>query len=88
MVKKYIEKPRQVEALQWTGHNIDEALKFCAEQVFDYCENKNYFQLWINTWPYIDTQAEVKIGDYIVKYNKKNCTIWQESDFIERFQEL
>lgn len=59
MVKKYVKKPVEVEAIQWTGMNFKEIKKFGGD----------YVGLFANQ-PIISTlegDMIVSVGDYVIK---------------------
>lgn len=61
MVKKYCKKPVVVEAVQWTGENIDEIVEFCGE----YCNSFDWSDvLYIYT---LGGHRIARVGDYIIK---------------------
>ena len=61
MIKKYIKKPVEVEAVQWTGTNIDEIEKFAREHIY---EHTTIAKIAISTQEGI---MVANIGDYIIK---------------------
>src|SRR5690606_633802 len=58
MVKKYRKKPVVVEAIQWTGDNTSEIMKWIGD--------KAYFRdtLYIKT---LEGDHRASVGDYIIK---------------------
>ena len=54
---KYVKKPIEVEAVQWTGENFVEICNFCKRSYYD-------FELKIQT---LDGTLKPTIGDYIIK---------------------
>jgi hypothetical protein len=61
-VAKYTKKPVTIEALQWTGENIDEVAEFCPVCYFR--ETKGESKLTIST---LEGPMSATIGDYIIK---------------------
>ena len=61
MIKKYVEKPIEVEAIQWTGDNTKEIQMFTKGHLFE-CEHNN--KLLIIT---LEGDIHANIGDYIIK---------------------
>lgn len=61
---KYRKKPVVVEALQWTGHNVDQMMVFCAGKAHDIYENSYGFDLTIHT---LEGDHHASVGDYIIK---------------------
>jgi len=62
MLKKYVKKPVEIEAIQWTGENTKEILAFCHD-CFSYQKN-NVNVLVINT---LEGTMKGSIGDFIIK---------------------
>ena len=58
MIKKYRKKPVVVEALQYTGNNVEEIKQFCPN-----CTNL-FDNLII---PTLEGRMRVSVGDYIIK---------------------
>ena len=66
MIKTYIKKPIPIEAIQWTGDNEAEILKFSRSARFVYhetCED-TVTELYIHT---LEGDMYAKVGDYIIK---------------------
>ena len=67
MIKRYIKKPVQIEAIQWDGTNTAELMRFSRDIRFIYHdegENSISTELYIQT-PEGDLYP--KIGDYLIK---------------------
>lgn len=62
MILKYVKKPVEIEALQWTGNNTKEILAFCDE-CFSYQKN-DVNVLVINT---LEGTMKASINDFIIK---------------------
>lgn len=73
-MNKYIKKPVEIEAIQWTGKNIKEVMKFIGSE-FSYRDNLNYVtkkfsyycttnNLSINT---LEGSMKANVNDYIIK---------------------
>ena len=61
MIRTYVKKPLKIEAIQYTGHNLDDLRKFVPEE----CRNNKIHQpLGIHT---LEGVMEIKEGDYIIK---------------------
>ena len=56
---KYRKKPIVVEAMQYTGDNLLEVMKFCGEG-----KTLFYYYLYIAT---LEGNMRVSIGDYVIK---------------------
>jgi hypothetical protein len=65
MVKQWKKKPLVVEALQWTGKNVDEVLKFCSTAVFNIPTHiSTMYDLEI---PTLEGNHVAAVGDYIIR---------------------
>lgn len=64
MVKKFVKKPIVVEAIQWTGNNEDEVMKFASQHCFVVDTYPNKKALIINT---LEGDLVAFVGDWIVK---------------------
>lgn len=62
MPKKYVKKPIEIEALEWTGENTTEILAFCSD-CYSY-ERSNAPVLVINT---LEGNMTASLGDFIIK---------------------
>ena len=60
MIIKAIKKPVEIEALQWTGYNLDEVLDFTKSK----SNIKMHNQLVIQT---LEGDMVATIGDFIIK---------------------
>ncbi len=63
MIKTYITKPVEKQAIQWDGKNFDEILKFVGESL-DYEYVEAGINLRIKT---LEGNMDVSIGDFIIK---------------------
>lgn len=96
MIKKYIKKPVEVEAIQLTEDNIIEVLKYVGAYKYLYLEKdedivkriieKGYFefQLFDNT----DMYGCVGFGDFIVKDEYSEYRVFDEDEFKELYQSV
>lgn len=69
MVKKYIHKPIEVEAVQWTGDNLDEVKEFVHKK----CDINRYKDPELTPQLIIDMLDDIIIvngGDYIFRTAK------------------
>lgn len=62
MVKRYVKRPVVIEALQWTGDNLNDILQF-SSSCFSYERNKKMI-LAIST---LEGTMTASIGDFIIK---------------------
>lgn len=92
MIKKYSTKPAVIEAVQWTGTNIQEILDFCGkdnalfievetEEPFEY----PLFSLYIIT---LKGMIPAKISDYIIKGVLGEFYPCKEDAFILKYKEI
>lgn len=63
MVMKVRKKPVEVEAVQWTGENLDGIVDFCGERL-SYVELRGHICPYINT---LEGYHRVSLNDYIIK---------------------
>ncbi|RMI79777.1 hypothetical protein ABNB56_07210 [Streptococcus iniae] len=63
-MKKYRKKPIEVDAIQWTGENIDEMCLFLGSNnlTIERSPTKNHLYFWTS-----QGMALAKKGDYIIK---------------------
>lgn len=63
-MKKYRKKPIDVDAIQWTGENIDEMCLFLGSNnlTIERSPTKNHLSFWTS-----QGMALAKKGDYIIK---------------------
>lgn len=92
MTKKYSTKPVVIEAVQWTGTNIQEILDFCGkdnalfieietEEPFEY----PLFSLYIIT---LEGIMPAKVSDYIIKGVLGEFYPCKEDAFILKYEEI
>jgi hypothetical protein len=62
MTRKYVKKPVEIEALQWTGDNVIDVLNF-ASACFSYEKNGSSV-LAVAT---LEGTMTASVGDYIIK---------------------
>lgn len=67
---KYVTKPVEIEAIQWTGYNKEEIRNFCEEVAkfslvkYLHDEKPSYWTLKIET---LEGTMKAETGDYIIK---------------------
>lgn len=81
MIKKYVKKPIPIEAIQYTGDNINE--------LFDFSDNAVYVtdgQVFVQT---LEGNMKMKnsTGDYLIKGIKGEFYFCEKSIFEESYQE-
>ena len=81
MVKKYIKKPMPIEAVQYTGNNIDEVQDFCVNSFIE------DGMLHVNTREGMMV-APHRVGDYVVKDTDKSFFICDKHMFKEMYEEV
>ena len=88
MIKRYIKKPVQIEAIQWDGTNTAELMRFSRDIRFIYHdEGKNS----ISTELYIQTpegDLYPKIGDYLIKGINGKVYPYARKLFEELYEEV
>lgn len=83
IVKNYIKKPQIFQAVKYTGNNIEELMEWCSMLYED-----NGLLILGPTWPFKHAEdPEIKIGDYIVKYEKGFVGVFSEEEFQNIFKE-
>jgi hypothetical protein len=60
---KYVKRPVVIDALQWTGKNKEEILKFCTKGYLTYSNAKLEPELKIQT---LEGLMTATVGDYII----------------------
>ena len=61
---RYVKKPIEVEAVQWTGDNRPEIWDFCSLSYFNMDMESGEFKLILQT---LEGEMEALKGDYIIK---------------------
>ena len=81
MKKKYIKKPIQIEAIQFTGDNFRE--------LYDFAGNDVYYQdglVYVHTLEG-DMKMKNKVGDYLVKGVRGEFYFCEKNIFEETYEE-
>ena len=65
MIKNYIKKPIQIEALQWNGKNFDEIKKFCKDAMIAY--GGELIIPTLEDGKFIKAKHVATEGDYVIK---------------------
>ena len=97
MIKKYIKKPVEVEAMQLTKDNIIEVLKFVGQYIYflhlgkdeDIVKSiieKGYFEFEVynNT----DMYESVGFGDFVVEDEYFEYRVFNEDEFKKLYEEV
>ena len=64
MMRKYRKKPVEIEAVQWTGDNTIEILKFCPQCFTKPIPGTEHSELVIST---LEGPMKASVKDYIIK---------------------
>jgi uncharacterized protein YeeX (DUF496 family) len=64
MMRRYVKKPIEIEAVQWTGDNRREIFDFCTLSYFNTDFETGNLKLNIQT---LEGNMEASVGDYIIK---------------------
>ncbi len=81
---KYVKRPVEIEAIQWTGDNRREIFDFCDQSYFNTKFETGELVLMIQT---LEGTMEASTGDYIIKGIKGEFYIADKKKFIEEYQE-
>ena len=65
MVKSYIKRPIQIEAIQWNGKNFDEIKKFCKDAMIAY--GGELIIPTLEDGKFIKAKHVATEGDYVIK---------------------
>ena len=63
-MRRYVKKPIEIEAVQWTGDNRREIFDFCTLSYFNTDFETGNLKLNIQT---LEGNMEASVGDYIIK---------------------
>lgn len=81
MIKKYMTKPAQVEAVQYDGSNVNEVQDFCRDVIV--VDGVLKVGPRLNVLPY-----DVSIGSYVVKHDDGTFDVIQKHRFEKMYMEL
>ena len=79
---KYVTKPQQVEAIQYTGSNYYELYDLTGGSI-----TKATIMFPTLTFIGDEWNQRVDIGDWIVKYDTLGCVALSDKEFKEKFEE-
>lgn len=85
---KYKAKPVTIEAVQFTGDNLDEIKTFCGEEwgVSVYYDDEGWEPIiYIET---LEGEMIAKVGDYIIKGTKGEFYPCKADIFNEKYEEI
>jgi hypothetical protein len=80
---RFVKKPIEIEAIQWTGENTKEILAFCFE-CFSY-EKDDFAVLVINT---LEGSMQASIGDYVIRGIKGEFYACKPDIFLLTYSEV
>lgn len=78
MIETYIEKPREIKAIQWTGKNKKEVLEFCPVAHVSY---NNVLTMLVSEGP-----SRLLEGDYIIKKESGSYTYSRPNVFNIKYE--
>lgn len=84
-VEKYIKKPIAIEAMQWTGLNRSEILKFCTACHVLITNDTDKPELKIQT---LEGTMSSRIGDYIIKGVEGEFYPCREDIFLKTYKKI
>lgn len=83
MMRRYVKKPVEVDAIVWAGDNTTEIVSFCKD-CFSY-ERNNKRVLVINT---LEGDMVASIGDYIIRGIKGEFYACKPDIFLLSYEEV
>ena len=86
MVKTYMKKPIQIEAIQWNGKNFDEIKKFCKDAMIA-CEGELIIPI-LEDGKFIKTKYVATEGDYVIKGVRGEFYFCKDDIFNETYEEV
>ena len=89
MIKKYVKKPVEVEALQWTGDNIDDMCAFIGIDNVDFpnkTEDDEIGVLFIKS-PFTELSIYVPDNFFVIKDSNGDCYTCSPEKFREEYYE-
>lgn len=81
MIKKYREKPREIEAVQYMGNNVKEIEDFVGEILLKYEDNTLSI-------PTFGNPMKASVGDYIIKGIMGECVPCNPDVFRSTYEEV
>ena len=82
--KKYVKKPIPVEAVQWTGENVDEIKEFCKDAEFGQSPDSFGQVLRIRT---LEGTMTAESGSYIIRGIRGEFYPCERKIFEESYEE-
>ena len=84
MVKKYRTKPCEIEAIQWTGENLDNVMSYVGDNLIIEMYGK-YINLYIHT---LEGIMKADINDYIIKGLRGEFYPCKPDVFEKKYEEM
>ena len=84
-MRKYVKRPVEIEAVQWTGDNRPEIWDFCSLCYFNMDIESGELKLMIQT---LEGTMEASKGDYIIKGVKGEFYPCKEDIFLLTYDEV
>lgn len=84
MIQKYVKKPVIIEAVQWTGDNLQEVINFIDEKNchrYQYCKESSSSKV-------LRIKTIASVGDYIIKGVKGDFYPCQPDLFAETYEKV
>ena len=86
MVKTYMKKPIQIEAIQWNGKNFDEIKEFCKDAMIAY--GGELIIPTLEDGKFIKAKHVATEGDYVIKGIRGEFYFCKEDIFNETYEEV
>ena len=86
MVKTYMKKPIQIEAIQWNGKNFDEIKKFYKDAMIAY--GGELIIPTLEDGKFIKAKHVATEGDYVIKGIRGEFYFCKEDIFNETYEEV
>lgn len=86
MVKSYIKRPIQIEAIQWNGKNFDEIKAFCKDAMIAY--GGELIIPTLEDGKFIKAKHVATEGDYVIKGIRGEFYFCKEDIFNETYEEV
>ena len=86
MVKTYVKKPIQIEAVRWNGKNFDEIKEFCKDAMIAY--GGELIIPTLEDGKFIKAKHVATEGDYVIKSIRGEFYFCKEDIFNETYEEV